>query len=145
MTNFSFNPSVEILAASLLSSYVSNPRQQGHDRFLVSISGVPGSGKSTLAEALRIQINEKAGQEVCCLVPMDGFHLSKSVLNEMSDPAEAHRRRGAPFTFDPEGLLRLVKAIKSAAGKDCEIVSAPGWSHSLGDPLNDAIEVKPWY
>jgi len=36
---------------------------------------------------------------------MDGFHLTKKQLSEMPDPVEAFKRRGAPFTFDGNGML----------------------------------------
>jgi hypothetical protein len=35
---------------------------------------------------------------------MDGFHYYKSELDTMEHPAEAHRRRGAPFTYVSWGV-----------------------------------------
>ena len=114
-----------------------------NERVLVSVVGVPGSGKTTLSEQLVVEVNRAAKSGVCCVVPMDGFHLPKKALDAMADPVEAHRRRGAPFTFDPEGLLDMVKRIKTAG--DQEVVKGPGWDHSVGDPLQDAIQVLPRY
>jgi pantothenate kinase len=47
------------------------------------------------------------------MVLQDGFHYSKGVLSAFPDPELAFKRRGAPFTFDAESFVTLVKAIKS--------------------------------
>lgn len=67
---------------------------------------------------------------------MDGFHLYRRELDEMPDPAEAHRRRGAPWTFNPGALLEVLKRCR-----DGEVVHAPGFDHRVKDPVEGEIVV----
>ena len=60
----------------------------------------------------------------------DGFHLTRTALDGMPDPATAHARRGSPFTFDPAGLVTVLTAIRSGRG-----AVAPGFDHAVGGPL----------
>lgn len=102
-----------------------------HTRILVSIVGIPGSGKSTLAKQL--------SNTETVVVPMDGFHYSKAELAKFNDPAQALAQRGAPFTFNAEKLLDLLKRIKN--NEEHEIM-APSFDHSIGDPVKDDISIK---
>ena len=61
----------------------------GDAQFWIGLAGAPGSGKSTLAAALR----ERLG-DLLTVIPMDGYHLTRSQLDRMKDPREAHARRG---------------------------------------------------
>ncbi|MBT0956412.1 nucleoside/nucleotide kinase family protein [Alphaproteobacteria bacterium KMM 3653] len=74
-------------------------------RRLIAIVGPPASGKSTLSEILADRMTA-AGRKTQ-VVPMDGFHLDNQILSKQGLLA----RKGAPETFDVEGLLRLVKAL----------------------------------
>ena len=54
----------------------------------------------------------------------------------MPNSEEAHRRRGAPFTFDAEKFLHdLTAARQSGAG------AFPSFDHGVGDPIRDAIQL----
>jgi len=79
--------------------------QQGHRR-LVAIAGAPASGKSTLAASLTIALQD-AGEAVEN-VPMDGFHLDNRLLDAMG----LRDRKGAPETFDAQGVLALVHRLR---------------------------------
>lgn len=70
------------------------------------------------------------------VVPMDGFHLRKAQLDGLPDPENAHRLRGAPFTFDAHGLVRALSVCRRAS---CG--SFPGFDHGVGDPVEDSIRV----
>ena len=59
------------------------------EQFWLGIAGAPGSGKSTLSQALQKRLGEMA-----VVVPMDGYHYYRRELDRMTDPGEAHRRRG---------------------------------------------------
>ena len=74
------------------------------DRALVGIVGKPGAGKSTLSAYL---LQELESSEVT-VVPMDGYHLSNAVLQELGRAD----RKGAPDTFDIAGFATLLQRIR---------------------------------
>jgi pantothenate kinase len=78
----------------------------GRKRLVVAIAGAPGSGKSTFAEALMPLLPE--GTAVT--VPMDGFHYDNAVL----DARGLRARKGAPETFDFDGLRHLLERLRRA-------------------------------
>lgn len=90
--------------------------QVGNDRRIIGIVGKPGSGKSSLAEALVTALGERAE-----LLPMDGFHLSNTVLKSLG----IADRKGAPHTFDVHGFVGLLRRIRSEK------------SHSIYYPIFD--------
>jgi pantothenate kinase len=77
----------------------------GLRRVIVALAGPPGAGKSTLSERLLavLPVGEAA------LVPMDGFHFDNAVLDEM----DLRNRKGAPETFDCDGLAATLRRIRS--------------------------------
>ncbi|RKO85557.1 P-loop containing nucleoside triphosphate hydrolase protein [Blyttiomyces helicus] len=123
-------------ANHLLASHLKAP----HRRLLAAIAGIPGSGKSTFAARIAAEINASANDDLAIVVSMDGWHLAKAELDTLLDPAEAHRRRGAPFTFDPPSLLAFVRSLRLDPQK---AFRAPSFDHAKGDPEPDAIAVLP--
>eukprot|EP01121_Diplochlamys_sp_Union-15-3_P022326 TRINITY_DN9460_c0_g1_i1.p1 TRINITY_DN9460_c0_g1~~TRINITY_DN9460_c0_g1_i1.p1 ORF type:complete len:168 (+),score=39.06 TRINITY_DN9460_c0_g1_i1:162-665(+) len=71
------------------------------------------------------------------MVPMDGFHYYRRELNEMENPTEAHRKRGAHWTFNAKALYNLLYKIKTEGE-----AKAPSFDHKVGDPVEEAIEIK---
>ncbi len=71
-------------------------------RRLIAIAGPPGAGKSTLAAALVQELGPTAA-----LVPMDGFHFDNDTLKSRG----LRNRKGAPETFDLEGLSSLLEQL----------------------------------
>ncbi|PYE89329.1 nucleoside/nucleotide kinase family protein [Phyllobacterium leguminum] len=96
------------LASAILS------RLEDGERLLVAIAGPPGAGKSTLAEGLRDALN-KGGDGPSTIVPMDGFHLDNTIL----DQRNLRSRKGSPPTFDCAGFEMLLGRLKMS---DDEIV-----------------------
>lgn len=77
----------------------------GLRRIIIALAGPPGAGKSTLSERLLavLPVGEAA------LVPMDGFHFDNAVLDVMG----LRNRKGAPETFDCDGLAAMLRRIRS--------------------------------
>lgn len=123
----------------LLRLATSRPQQ----RILIALAGLPGSGKSTLAAALAKAVNAQAGPGAMVALGMDGFHLSRAALAQFPDPAAALRRRGAPWTFDPQALARQLQALRQPGAADSAAVDWPGFEHGVGDPVPAAVSVAP--
>ena len=110
-------------------------------RNIIALAGYPGSGKSTIVNAWKTDINRKLGPGSLTVLGMDGFHLSKARLAEMDDPEAAFARRGAPYTFDPEGFISKMRELRESTG--LRSVGWPGFEHEVGDPVEDALNVPP--
>lgn len=77
-----------------------------NERKIIGIVGKPGAGKSTLSSFLISQLPS----ELVSLVPMDGYHLSNRILDELN----RRDRKGAPDTFDSIGYSSLLERILDA-------------------------------
>eukprot|EP00842_Homolaphlyctis_polyrhiza_P000102 jgi/Hompol1/1092/HPOL_005509-RA len=134
---------IESVRAALASQPSEQPQEAMH-RVLVSVAGVPGAGKTTFAAALPALL-AAAGVvdsiDHVAVLPMDGFHLPRSSLDALDDPINAHRRRGAPFTFDPLALVTLLHQIKASLSSSQ--ILAPAFDHAHGDPVQGAISIQP--
>ncbi|RDX43943.1 P-loop containing nucleoside triphosphate hydrolase protein [Lentinus brumalis] len=143
-------------------------------RLLVGIAGVPASGKSTLARLVVERVNEAAQSSstgsiaaenalsaavnegtsatpVAVYVGLDGWHLTRAQLDAMPDPKLAHDRRGAHWTFDGEGYVAFIRALRKPVdlshstdtSSGSQIVYAPSFSHEKKDPVFDSIAIYP--
>ncbi|KAJ1731207.1 hypothetical protein LPJ61_002644 [Coemansia biformis] len=128
---------VRELASALLAQLHEQQQQQ---RFIVAVAGTAGSGKTHLCGLIRDAANAGASSDVCVVLPMDGFHLSKAQLTELDDPALALRRRGAHWTFDAPGFAETVRRVRH---RPTEVTLAPAFDHAAGDPVPCAIAVEP--
>ncbi len=99
------------------------------ERSLVGIAGAPGAGKSTIAEALVAALPSAA------LLPMDGFHLPQARLVELG----RRDRMGAPDTFDVDGFVATLAAVKNSGAH----VSAPGFDRGIEEAVPDQITIGP--
>ena len=75
-------------------------------RVLAALIGAPGSGKSHMAEALAAAV--QALGRPAAVLPMDGFHYDDAVLEARG----LRPRKGAPETFDAEGLAHLLDRLR---------------------------------
>lgn len=108
-------------------------------------------GKTTLAkvvaEGLNAIHNDQApgcaSTPIATSVPMDGYHLSRAQLSAMPDPATAHHRRGAAFTFDDNAFLDLVRKLREPLLPESKTVYAPSFDHAIKDPVADEIPINP--
>lgn len=133
---------------------------------MIGIGGIPGSGKTTLSQIITTELNRRHAaldpshpsrtpdqNPVAAFVPMDGYHLTRAQLSAMPDPATAHARRGAEFTFDGASFLKLVRALREplppvpapGAGGPYPpgTVLAPSFDHAVKDPKEDDIPILP--
>ena len=123
------------LADRCLNRYRVNPEKQ----YWIGIAGGPGSGKSTLASAVCKLVNAGLSSDLAVVIPMDGYHYSRSQLREMSVTEERSfedllARRGSPWTFDAEKLVKdLLKA------KSLRSMSFPTYSRQLSDPVQGKL------
>ncbi|KAG8418372.1 hypothetical protein J3459_005995 [Metarhizium acridum] len=72
---------------------------------------------------------------------MDGFHFTRDALSAMPDPANAHARRGAAFTFDAAKFLTLIQKLREPIS--AQPILAPSFDHAVKDPKEDDIAVLP--
>ncbi|XP_072989309.1 putative uridine kinase C227.14 isoform X1 [Typha latifolia] len=138
----------DTLAERLISTAVKN--KDNNSKYIVGLAGPPGAGKTTVASEVIHRINVIWSQkvlemdlmvppdEVATVLPMDGFHLYRSQLDAMENPKEAHARRGAPWTFNPDLLLKCLHTLRSEGS-----VYAPSFDHGVGDPIENDIFVGP--
>ena len=108
-------------------------------RTLIALAGLPGSGKSTVAARLAGAVNAHAGAGVMVALGMDGFHFRKAQLARFANPAEALKRRGAPWTFDAAALAQRLQDLRDSR----KSVLWPDFEHGVGDPVADAITILP--
>ncbi|RRT67054.1 hypothetical protein B296_00032514 [Ensete ventricosum] len=134
------------LAERLLSSVARV--QDINSKYIVGLAGPPGAGKTTLSSEVVHRLNYLWSQKVtgktsvsplefAIVLPMDGFHLYRSQLDAMENPEEAHARRGAPWTFNPELLLKCLHSLRNKGS-----TYAPSFDHGVGDPVEDDVFVS---
>ncbi|KAI5480040.1 hypothetical protein MNV49_002005 [Pseudohyphozyma bogoriensis] len=81
------------------------------------------------------------GGGVCASVSLDGWHYSRAELDAFKDPAEAHRRRGAAFTFNAESYTAFVESLRVTPPP--ESIPFPTFSHALKDPATSLHPILP--
>jgi pantothenate kinase len=93
------------------------------------------------------------------LVGLDGWHLPRSALDAMPDPALAHAKRGAHWTFDADGYVEFMGKLRAdvarphatvraswhadGAGGSSALIYAPSFDHAVKDPVADAVAIGP--
>jgi pantothenate kinase len=74
---------------------------------------------------------------------IDHAHATSDIAPPQ-DPAEAHRRRGAAFTFDAPAFVDFVTKLRAAkpnSDKGPDLALAPSFAHELKDPRPDAVRI----
>jgi pantothenate kinase len=104
-------------------------------RVIVGLVGPPGAGKSTLARTLAGAAEARHGAGAVVVLPMDGFHLANEVLEALG----RRQRKGAPDTFDSDGLASVVERV---ARRDEPVVYAPRFDRSREEAIAGAIAVS---
>ena len=103
-------------------------KTEGNPR-VIGLVGAPGSGKSTTSQALLAYFDDAV------VVPMDGFHYSNEVLEDIG----LRHLKGAPETFDSE---EFVDAIREVCRRQ-QPVSFPEFDRAIESSRPDRILVTP--
>ena len=141
--------------AKVVATIQKAARMKPDQRILVAVAGPPGCGKSTIAAKAVDMLNASANKprnrrrrldKEAVVVSVDGFHYPRSYLDALPNRAEAYIRRGAPWTFDVQGILTFIRALKKSASlprEDRPAVYAPSFDHAAKDPVADDICIPP--
>ncbi|KAF5677738.1 hypothetical protein FDENT_9163 [Fusarium denticulatum] len=112
-------------------------------RSIIILAGPPGSGKSTTASQVVQRINARHQTPIAKVLPMDGYHYSRSHLDSLPNHVEAHARRGAHWTFDGQAVLDMVKQLHASRESPFATLYMPSFDHEIKDPVPDVIEISP--
>lgn len=119
--------------------YADARNETSQNRAIVALAGPPGSGKSTIAAEVVRRMNGTSPRPFAAVLPMDGFHLPRSTLDNLPNRQEAYAKRGAAWTFDVSGVLTLVKTIhETRMHRIRPAIKAPGFDHAEKDPVQEA-------
>jgi len=139
-TNTSYSDIPKTIIDLYKQTYLNQP-------IIIGISGIPGSGKSSLALSIQNSINDllnntnnsqDTSQEICVILPMDGYHLYAKGLT-----SDQLKYRGRIDTFDLDrfnkDLINLSHNIKS---NNLITLKFPNFDHKLKDPTDDGIQIN---
>ena len=121
------------LAIELLET-LSNLPDKG--RYFLGITGCPAAGKSMLARNLTDEINFRTGDDLAVVVPMDGFHLSNSILKKR----RLTKVKGAPETFDADSFAELINRLHEFPDRS---IMCPAYDRKIHDPVENSITILP--
>lgn len=124
----------------LLKRFEEMHREKG-SRILVMLAAPPGAGKSTFVSFLEYYAKSFYKDLTLQAIGMDGFHRRQEYL--LSHETEVDgvmmpmvKIKGAPITFDLEGLTAKIKQVKE--GATC---GWPTYDRHLHNSIEDAIQV----
>ncbi|KAF9776821.1 hypothetical protein IL306_004939 [Fusarium sp. DS 682] len=118
-------------------------RYSQDSRVIIVLAVPPGSGKSTIAAQVVHRINAFRQTPIAKVLPMDGFHYSRAFLDSLPNHIEAHARRGAYWTFDGQGVSKMVNQLHATRKRPLTALYVPSFDHEIKDPILDAIEISP--
>lgn len=137
----------EVLATRAISRYhlLQNASSSStiSRRLLIAVAGSPGSGKTTSTTTIAHIINTRIPQQppLATVISVDGFHYPRSYLNTLPNSVEAYEKRGAPWTFDAEGIIALITCCKTTSS-DKTTIYAPSFDHALKDPVENSVAIE---
>lgn len=120
-------------------------RKAANRRVIVGLAGAPGSGKSTLAALFSWFSTRMDPPLPAVAVSIDGWHWSNEQLDAMTiegpggEPVSMRARKGSPRSFDVEGIVRAMEALRDAHMP----LRVPGYDRRIHEVVPDAIIVPP--
>jgi pantothenate kinase len=114
------------LSASSVADWIRRDAA-GRARYLFGVTGPPGSGKSTISSALANELGAS-------IVPMDGFHLPNSTLDQLG----LRDVKGSPQTFAAEEFARVIRRVRTAT----DDVLLPDFDRVEDEPRPDRIRIR---
>ncbi|EEU34034.1 uncharacterized protein NECHADRAFT_49961 [Fusarium vanettenii 77-13-4] len=115
-------------------------RANGHSRVIIAIAGPPGSRKSTIAQEVARTVATLPDGPLITSISADGFHLSLDTLRTFLNSKELIARRGAPWTFDGDAVVKLIRRLQNSPD---QIITAPTFDHEKKDPAPDGLMIGP--
>ncbi|KAF8878451.1 P-loop containing nucleoside triphosphate hydrolase protein [Infundibulicybe gibba] len=116
-------------------------------RILVGIAGIPASGKTSFAHLLTKHINDRLISQSdpqsgasAILVGLDGWHISRQLLDLFPDPKLAYDRRGIHWTFDGSSYVQFIRSLRALPAI---VITVPSFDHALKDPSPNAVTINP--
>ncbi|RSL54362.1 hypothetical protein CEP54_009933 [Fusarium duplospermum] len=113
---------------------------KGHRGVIIAVAGPPGSGKSTIAQEVARRVAGLPDGPLIISISTDGFHLPLNTLRTMPNSEELIARRGAPWTFDGDAVVDLIRRLQNSAN---QIITAPTFDHAKKDPVPDGLMIGP--
>lgn len=103
--------------------------------YIVGVAGSVAVGKSTVSRILKALLSRWPNHPRVTVVTTDGFLYPNHVLEQQG----IMNRKGFPESYDQNGLLQFLEAVKSGENS----VRAPVYSHQTYDIVpNEFIEVE---
>lgn len=138
-------PIYQLLVDRIIHKWSEKP----HDRILIALAGPPGSGKSTIARKVAQRLASSSSSTPAApktaVVSVDGFHMTLAALRALPNADEALARRGAPWTFDADAAVALVRELRmsgpNSAGFPSRDVVVPTFDHAVKDPVEGGLLV----
>jgi pantothenate kinase len=152
------------LASRIIERYQNEYQTLRNAQLFIGIAGGPGAGKSTLATAVAKLINERmmpmqqqhrgevsgasttAAAPAAVVLPMDGFHYSRSQLKTMGEEDTTNNnaftydellaRRGAPWTFDADGCINAFTLARIHG-----YANLPIYCRKQSDPISNGVQL----
>lgn len=108
--NTLFGDDIDLNAQSYFDLGDTTTQQHDHDNF-IGESFTLTTASSDHNNNIHPSSPQTTPAPFAAIVPMDGYHLTRHQLDQFPNPREAHARRGAPWTFDAEGVVSMAQQL----------------------------------